>query len=275
MKQVLEGKYELLLKNENSLSLEKCDNIEKTLTELIKTHTDQHLNWFSIGIASLFHFIQHNWTGPSSKVEIDNFSSLREKAFEYLSLHDECNENTIGPEFLYLAKIIFSSNELQSSFESCAWWLLRANFIHQLILEESSNVIFEEFEKLIENISQSSLFENLSLKAIFNLEVTHFYLYYRRIQSSEKFFEIVEKISELKLELQGALGVRTKYQQVEKAQLFLKIEVGKELFPFRDCIDMPVALNLNDDLRLEKIKFSEETQNVKLGSIEEAIIMTK
>lgn len=272
----MDGKYEFLLENKNLLSLsETIDNIEETIVKFIKTDKDQQLNWLSIGIASLLHFIQHNWTGPSSKLEIENYSFLREIAFKNLSLHDECNENMSRAEFLYLAKIIFSCKELQSSFESCAWWLLRANYVHQLILEENSTIIFQQFEKLIEIISQSSLLENYCLKTIFNLEVTHFYLYYRRVQSSEIFFEIAEKIAELKLELKGALGVRTKYQQMEKAQLLLKIKIEKELFPSRPSDVTPNALNLNDDLRLEKIKFSEETQNVKLGSIEEAIIMTK
>ncbi|XP_043475908.1 tetratricopeptide repeat protein 27 [Leptopilina heterotoma] len=276
VKQVFDGKYELLLQTENLLSLLKTsDNIEETIVKLIETDADQHLNWLSIGIASLFYFIQHNWTGPSIKVEIENFSHLRERALKNLSLHDECNENTSRGEFLYLAKLIFSNKQLQSSFESCSWWLFRANFIHQLILDDYSTIIFEESEKLMENISKFNLLANDCLKTIFNLEITYFYLSYKRVQNSEKYFEIAEKLAGLKLELQGALGVRTKYQQVKNAQLFLKVEIEKELFPSRSCDIMPVALNLNDDLRLEKIQFSEETQNVKLGSIEEAIVMTK
>ena len=275
MKEVLDAKYEAIISSSFLKIISDVDDIKRKIIEAIKSESNAHLEWLCAGIASLLFFIQQNWTGPQSKKEIDYFSFIRDTALEILSLHDECNENMIKPEFLYLAKIIFYSKELQSTFETCKWWLLRANLVHQLTLEESSALIFDESEKLIESISQSNVLENLCLKTIFNLEVTHFYLHYRRTQSSEKHLDIAKNTAELNLELQGALGIRTKYQQMEKAQLFLKVEIAKESFPSRICDDMPVALNLNDDLRLEKIKFYEEGENVELGSVEEAIILTK
>ncbi|XP_033209501.1 tetratricopeptide repeat protein 27 [Belonocnema kinseyi] len=281
LKGVFEGKYETVFQTEDSSSLRKLilnvedRDFEKAIIAVLTSEPIKYLEWFATGISSLLYFIQHNWTGPQSQSNTDFFSRIREKCLEDLSLDVECNENMIKPEFLYLAKIIFSSKELQNIFESSKWWLLRANFVHQLILEEISTPIFEESEKLIADISQSSLLENSWLKTLFHLEVAHFYLYYKRIQSSDKHLEIAENSAKLKLELTGVMGTRTKDQQFENAQLFLKVEVGKDLFSSRICDDMPVALSLNDDVRLEKIKISEEVENVELGCLEEAVILTK
>lgn len=281
IKGVFEGKYETIFQTGDFSSLRKIissvkdRDFEKAIIAVLTSDPTKYLEWFATGISSLLYFIQHNWTGPQSKKDADFFSCIREKCLEDLSLDVECNENMIKPEFLYLAKIIFSSKELQTTFESCKWWLLRANFVHQQILEEISTPIFQESEKLIADISQSSLLENSWLETLFNLEVAHFYLYNKRTQSSDKHLEIAENSAELKLELTGVMGTRTKDQQFENAQLFLKVEVGKDLFPTRICVDMPVALSLNDDVRLEKIKISEEVENVELGCLEEAVILTK
>ena len=281
VKGVLEGKYEKIFRIEHLSSLTKNisnivnKDVEKGIIDVIESDPTNHLEWFATGISSLLFFIQHNWTGPQPKKDVDFFSSISEKALENLSLHVECNENMVKPEFLYVAKIIFSSIKLQTTFESCKWWLLRANFVHQLILEESSTRIFDESEKLIADISQSSLLGNSCLKTLFNLEAAHFYLYNKRTQSSEEHLKIAENSAELKLELKGAIGTRTKDQQFENAQLFLKVQVVKPLFPSRICDDIPVALSLNDDVRLEKVKLSEEVENVDLGSVEEAVILTK
>jgi len=198
----------------------------------------------------------------------------RDEALKHLSLHDGCNINVQKPELLYLSKKIFSNVDLQLKYRSCIWWLFRATLLHQHVLDEDSGVLFEESENLIMEINNLNILEDSLCKLLFNLEAARFYLYYRRTQNSEKHLEHAQRIAGLRLNLEGAMGKRTKYQE-EKAQLYLKIEMNKDIFSSIDCEAIPKSLNLNDELRLERIEFSEHKEEIKLGMVEEAIILAK
>lgn len=250
------------------------DDFENNVKNSISSDKDTK-EWFSIGVASLLYFVQNNWTGPFNTEKTDNLLPLRDLAIKNLSLQDQCNENVRKIELLYLAKVILCNENLQEYFPSAVWWFFRSNYIHQLILEEFSAVLFDDVENLTKQISESNIMKDDALKTLFNTEVTNFYLYYTRIQSSEKYLEDALATAKLNLELLGALGKRTKYQQQEKPQLYLKIKADKDLFPYRKCDDLPKVINLSDDLRLEKIEFSENTEHIELYGIEEAVVMAK
>lgn len=251
----------------------KCDdNLEEIIIKDV-SRSNTHLSWLCTGVASLLHFVQCNWTGPPVSKNIDWIESMRDKALKDLSLHDECNINVKKIEFLYLSKRIFSNTALQLKYKSCIWWLFRANLLHQHILDESSGVIFEESENLILKIKELDILKDSLCELLFNLEAAQFYLYYRRTQNSEKHLECAQSLAGLTLDLQGAMGKRTKYQHVEKAQLYLNVQISKDIIPSIDCKDIPKSLDLNDELRLENIEFSEHKEEIKLGSWEEAIIL--
>jgi hypothetical protein len=274
VKEIINGRYEIVLNNEFFLST-VIPLINENIEENIKISNDNYKNWFYVGVASFLYFIQNNWTGPVIKEDIDCLLTLRKLASTHLSVHDQYNENVVKPELLYFAKIILQNDQLHQNLPSSMWWLFRANYIHQLILEEASEILFEKSENLIKKISITDLIKKDSLKALFNIEVAQFYFYYTRIQSSENFLEEAIATAKLSLNLEGALGKRTKYQQKEKAQLFLNAKVDKDLFLYRVCDVLPKVINLSDDVRLEKVEFSEKRENMELGSIEEAIIMAK
>jgi len=207
------------------------------------------------GIISLLYFIQCNWTGPHIDEDIDWLKTRRDEALKHLSLHDGCNINVQKPELLYLSKKIFSNVDLQLKYRSYIWWLFRVTLLHQHVLDEDSGVLFEESENLIMEINNLNILEDSLCKFLFNLEVARFYLYYRRTQNFEKHLEHAQRIAGMRLNLEGAMGKRTKNQQEEKAQLYLKIEMNKDIFSSIDCEDIPKSLNLNDELRLERIEF--------------------
>ncbi|XP_043513485.1 tetratricopeptide repeat protein 27 [Frieseomelitta varia] len=274
---ILNGDYENVMNDElfsiliqelnggNDVSKFINDNIEKT---------NLYDSWLCTGIASLLYFIQQNWTGPEVKENI-KWQINKENVLKDLSLHDEYNANVKMPHLLYFSKIIFSNEILQNVYESCIWWLFRTNLLHQLILNESSGIIFDETEKLIKEISNLQLLkEDFYCETLLYIEVAQFYFYYRRIQNSEKYIELAQERAKLSLNLEGALGKRTKYQE-DKAQLFLRITLEKEQFPSRDCENLPKSLDLNDDIRLEHIEFSRNIENTQLGAMEEAIILAK
>jgi len=274
----LDGQYEDIINNNLSTYIIKAvrngDNLEEIMSNNISKN-NTHLLWLQTGIASLLYFVQCNWTGPCSDKNIDWLVSRRNEALKELSLHDECNRNVQKPELLWLSKKIFSNIDLQLKYESCIWWLFRANLLHQHVLDETSGVIFEETENLILQINGLRILENPFCKLLFNLEIARFYLYYRRTQNSEEYLECAQNIAGLTLSLEGAMGKRTKYQQEEKAQLYLKVEMTKNVFSSINSEDVPKSLNLNDELRLERIEFSEYKEEAQLGAAEEAIILTK
>lgn len=281
IRKILEGQYKDVLLELTSDKLIKSlcnsDDLQEIICNNIKTDTTDSYEWLCLSIASLYYFIKCNWTGPvTDDGGIELLSVKRGEALKYLSLHDECNENVKKPEFLYLSKIIFSNDYMQNRYKSCMWWLFRTNLLHQFILEETSGTIFEETEMLIENIGTLNILQSTYSEALFNLEVAQFYFHYKRIEYSEKYLAHVENIAKVKMELQGAMGKRTKYQQDEKPQLFLKVNVEKEdTFETRTCNNLPKSLDLNDDLRLERIQFSEFQDEIKLGALEEAIVLAR
>ncbi|XP_076247464.1 tetratricopeptide repeat protein 27-like isoform X2 [Calliopsis andreniformis] len=276
VKNVLNGQYVDIIDNKLvSVFIQSCDN---NFCELICNGIKEVIvrdAWLCMGIASLLYFIQCNCTGPEIDKDIEWLKTQETNALKELSLHDECNINVRKPELLYFSKLIFSNEILQNTYKSCIWWLFRTNLLHQYILDESSGVIFDETEQLINKINDLSLLENPYCKALFSIEAAQFYLYYRRIQNSEKYIELAQDTAKLSLSLEGALGKRTKYQQENKAQLFLKIGLEKNQFPSRHCENLPKSLNLNDDVRLERIEFSEDIESTQLGAVEEAIILVK
>lgn len=245
------------------------------MTDSVESNPREQLNWLSVGVASLLHFIQINWTGPETIEDVDYLLGHREIALQKLSYNDGCNENLRGPEFLYLSKIIFKALDAVGQLESSTWWYFRAIHLHQIILDESSADLFDESELLISKIMKLDLLKDEYLNVTFNLEATQFYYLHRRVQSSEKNLDNALNVSKLNLELQGALGKRTRYQKDEKAQLFLNVKLEKEPFPFDKHNDLPKSLELNDDLRLEKIKFTETHETSKTGAVEQATIMSK
>lgn len=251
------------------------DDLATTLSNAVEKDPDSSFEILSIGIASLLYFVQNNFTGPEKNPDIEWLSGKREEALKSLCLEDQCNENMKTPELLYLSKILFSNEKLQNSFKTAAWWLFRANLLHQIVLDEASATLFKETEDLVERISSSDILDDDYLKTLFHVEVVQFYLYHRRIQSLEKHVEIAQRAAKLNMRLVGMLGKRTKYQQDEKAQLLLKVTVDKDNFPFRKCEDLPTALELNDDLRLERIEYSQDEEIIELGALEEAVVLAK
>uniref|UniRef100_A0A0C9RV43 Ttc27_0 protein n=1 Tax=Fopius arisanus TaxID=64838 RepID=A0A0C9RV43_9HYME len=262
----------------NLRSVISSENLESSLEKSIENNYEKCIEWLCLGIASLNSFIQCNWTGPEVDVDLDWLVHKRDEAVKGLALGDQCNDNAEHLEFLYLSKLIFTNKTLQSICVTTLWWLLRGNLVHQLIMEEESPILLESSELLIEKVRELNIwgipkFEYL--ETLFNIEAAQVWMFYRHIPNIEKYLKKAETCAGLSLELQGAMGKRTKYQVEDKPQLFLRIQTERENFTSYECPQLPISVHLNDDLRLERIKFTESTQSVKLGIIEETFVMAK
>lgn len=257
----------------------KDKNLRTTINEELNNNASNYTEWLRLGIVALHLFIQHNWTGPPLKLPeniVWLIENRNEEALRELTLGDQCNDNAEYLELLYLTKIIFTNKNLQKAFPTSLWWVIRSNYIHQMILDEESDVLLNETELLIDRMSKLNDWNNdeyKSFETLFYIEALQFTLLYKRINDSEKYLKQAQTIAKLTLELGGAQGKRTKYQQEEKPQLFLNIKAAQELFPFIECPDLPHSVHIMDDLRLDSIEFSEKIEICKLGSIEEAVIL--
>ncbi|XP_074111774.1 tetratricopeptide repeat protein 27-like [Cotesia typhae] len=257
----------------------KDKNLRTTINEELNNNASNYTEWLRLGIVALHLFIQHNWTGPPLKLLesiVWLIENRNEEALRELTLGDQCNDNAEYLELLYLTKIIFTNGNLQKAFPTSLWWVIRSNYIHQMILDEESDVLLNETELFIDRMSKLNDWNNdeyKSFETLFYIEALQFTLLYKRINDSEKYLKQAQTIAKLTLELGGAQGKRTKYQQEEKPQLFLNIKAAQELFPFIECPDLPHSVHIMDDLRLDSIEFSEKIEICKLGSIEEAVIL--
>lgn len=262
---ILKGEFKTILNT-------KTDTLNLNQFSDLNIDDSPHL-LLGLGIASFLYFVQVNWVGPFVEEEIQCMVSLRETAIQHLSLDDQLNENVKYPELLFVSKSIFLISKLQSVLPSTTWWLMRANCIHQQILDEDSVILFNETETLLKSLSEKLINSTEILRVLFYLESAQFYLSYRRIYRSQDFIERAKDLCKMTIELGGALGKRTKYQQNEKAQLYLDVKIKKDIFSFRSCKDLPKSVHLNDDLRLDSVQFNTAVEISEFGSIEEAVTL--
>ncbi|KAL3651891.1 hypothetical protein CASFOL_004893 [Castilleja foliolosa] len=117
--------------------------------------------------------------------------------------------------------------------KSITWWLARALFLHQKLLDERSSVLFD----LLQVLTHESLFHLGTLEKtndywcanedcstilpMLHLELGILELYYGRVDTSKLRFESAAEISNYNFFVSGALGFRTRHQVAPKAQLCL------------------------------------------------------
>lgn len=255
-----------------------------------------------LAISSLQAFVQDNFVGPLLN-EIDEFKNLpwhsevermgNELIRNYLmSDGEEINVNVKHPELLTVAKYIFS--HLHSNLQNvndpvekfvCQHWLLRYYGVHQLVIDEFTDTLFNGINKmsdsLVELLNQIENIDNDS-KVICLLEITAWQLHYKRIFTAKEKLQTAQQLLDVNITIEGKLGVRTKYQQKPLPQLMLRVDSPNGDIVDLPSIESPVApvklpalLQLDDEVRLEKIQFVNEEDNVitRTKGIVQALIL--
>jgi len=164
------------------------------------------------------------------------------------------------------------------------WWHLRLICLHQHILDDLAASLYEQFKATAGRLqAQINQFESRELQSLLLLELANGYLQFHRSEIASQLLDELCNHLQVELKVEGLLGVRTKFQQKALPQLCLKVEHLKEQQTLPAAIltnektKLPKLLLLEDDTRLERIRFVELKDNevMTLPSVLQALVLAK
>jgi len=279
---------EILRLNLPNISIESSQFNRETLETNIVTFLNENnssttslLQMFCLGASSLQLFVQSNWLGCHWQ-HLD--SSIKVESIEKeLALDGECLIPSMkNLPCLLIAKVIL--HDLKHKFQSfklSSWWMLRYLFVHQKVLEESSQILHSVLVNDVDiGFLEKELGENQMFKSLLYMELAYCYLHYKDLESAKQNFQTASQAVEFEIEWGGALGKRTYFQHNALPQLVVKIKHGLNIASDtmeNDTTVFPKDLKLQDDTRLNKIAYSNKELMITpdLSPVFQALLIAK
>ncbi|XP_068597477.1 tetratricopeptide repeat protein 27 [Brachionichthys hirsutus] len=249
----------------------------------------------AMAVSCLHLFVQSNWTGPPVSIQISELlppallssqaRTLDETIHSSLLLDGESVYSLVAnPFLLLLARVVLTrcSSEM-STLQLLPWWTLRYVRLHQHILEACSPQLLGLAQSSVNEVMklQSVLSEQRALAVQFHLEGAYVSLTYYEYQQAKKHVQEARELSGLDVNVTGALGKRTSFQEKFLAQMILEVKrtrdgTDPESSPTPTPLScLPKDLSLDDDTMLDAIKLAEpnEYDLPDLSAEEQAVIL--
>lgn len=262
------------------------------------SQTNRELAVMALAVSCLHMFSQSNWTGPPVSIHISDLlppallssqpQMLVETIHSSLLLDGESVYSLVAnPFLLLLARVILTKcSPKMDSLQLLPWWTLRYINLHQQILEACSPQLLilahNSMDKVLK--CQSLLSEHSELAIQFHLECVYTSLTYYEYQPAKEHIKKAQELSGLNINMTGALGKRTRFQQKYLAQLILEVkrkqgqpgQMDDETSPTpTPQASLPKDYSLSDDTVLDKLNLAEPNQYElpDLSAEEQAVIL--
>uniref|UniRef100_A0A673HF70 Tetratricopeptide repeat protein 27 n=1 Tax=Sinocyclocheilus rhinocerous TaxID=307959 RepID=A0A673HF70_9TELE len=313
---VCEGDFEAVLFSSAVQGLlggapEEGDSIEAYLERQVLSYlsdatedqrSDRETALLALAVGCLNLFAQSNWTGPPVELHISDFlpeavlqkfsqpAALNMAVLSSLQLDGESVYSLVSnPLLLLLTRVIFiNCGTKLETLQLLPWWTLRYVSLHQQILEERSPQLFSLMLGCIEKVCKcEELFTNNRHKNLaiqFHLECSYTCLTYYEYRRAKEHLQTARSLSGVDVNMTGALGKRTRFQENFVAQLILDVK-RKDNSPVPNfespCLTptpkelLPKDHQLSDDTVLNQVNLAEpsEYELPDLNAEEQALIL--
>uniref|UniRef100_A0A8C9SEC3 Tetratricopeptide repeat protein 27 n=1 Tax=Scleropages formosus TaxID=113540 RepID=A0A8C9SEC3_SCLFO len=256
---------------------------------------------FLLSVACLNLFAQSNWTGPSISIHIHDFlpatllrvysepQELTAAIVSSLILDGESVYSLVcNPFLLLLVRVLLvNCGHKLESFQLLPWWTLRYVGLHQQLLEERSPQLLALSRSSMDKVMKSEAVladdahRNLAIQL--HLECGYNCLTYYEYHAAKEHFQKARELSRLDINLTGALGKRTHFQENFLAQLILDVQRKDDMpLPGTPCTPSPTPKeglpknhDLDDDTVLNKMNLAEPGKHKlpDLTAEEQAVIL--
>eukprot|EP00731_Ephydatia_muelleri_P026260 Em0018g360a len=231
-------------------------------------------------------FCQLNWTGPKETVTAVPFlteeqqAQWNKEALQKLSYDGESPyQLTEQPFLLYLTHCVLVEGRAILGPRS-AHLAVRCLFTEQKLFEGCSNSLWNMISQLVEEdipifLREGALSEEKLCE--FHLEMGHIFLYYYSWEQAERHFKAARSCAHISVEITGAMGKRTRFQERDLAQLVLKVDSGLSANVAQSCASiLPRNVAHGDDVLYEKIQFSDlAASGVMVTPLQQAVILSE